>query len=128
MQGKVSQIGQRRPANLRAATEVVEAARTRRLLVDADLEPERVIRGEIEVIQRNARLSLAVDEAPARRDGPRGERAVLRALELPPARREFAAPVAKTALSAGRYCPRDRRSGNSGGQYRPAERAVLATG
>src|SRR5438876_6942828 len=42
-----------------AATEDVEAARTLRLLGDTDLEPDRVMRGEVELIQGDARHALA---------------------------------------------------------------------
>src|SRR5438105_3756894 len=79
------------------AAEDIDAARTLRLLLDADLQADRVVVGEVQLIERHARHADAVDEAAFVRDGPGRQLAVLRALELPPARRELAPPVAEIA-------------------------------
>ena len=68
-----------------------------RLLVDADLEADGVVSREIELLQGHTRYLHPVDEAALGRDVPGGELAVLRAFELPPARRIDAALVTEVA-------------------------------
>src|SRR5882724_7886083 len=78
-----------------SAAEDIDATRAPRLRVDADLQTDRMVVGEVELVERDPRYADAVDEAALVGDRPGRQLAVLRSFELPPARRELAPAVAE---------------------------------
>src|SRR5271165_2976030 len=67
-----------------AAAEDVDPSGVTSVRLDLDSQPDRVVRGNIEVFGRQRRNFNAIDEGPLRRHPPALELAVLAALQFPP--------------------------------------------